>query len=139
MVDAVVVQKEPDGEVHALEMSDVSEQEREQYGAIAGALIGFGMEGEEGMEAGAAAGAEAVSEEGGFLGDETAWSIADTIPLGTAAAVALLEHRWAIPLRDAILRAGGVPLADTWIHPQDLVEYGIVAAESSKRETADEG
>ena len=38
--------------------------------------------------------------------------------------MALLEHRWAIPLRDAIRRNGGFPLADAWIHPEDLVAIG---------------
>jgi hypothetical protein len=60
--------------------------------------------------------------------DEAVWSIADTIPAGTAAAVALIEHRWAIPLRDAVRRAGGVALADTWVHPEDLVAAGAAAA-----------
>lgn len=134
LVDLVAVKKEPNGDIQAIEMSDLTEEELEQYGAIAGALIGLGMEGEEGMEAGAVAGAEAVEEEGGFLGDETAWSIADAIPFGTAAGVALIEHRWAIPLRDAIVRAGGVPLADTWIHPMDLVAYGISKAPAGMEE-----
>jgi hypothetical protein len=41
-----------------------------------------------------------------------------------SAAVALIEHRWAIPLRDAIRRAGGVTTADAWVHPEDLVAAG---------------
>jgi uncharacterized membrane protein len=123
VVDLVVVAKDVDGEIAAVELSDLSEDERAQFGAIAGALVGLGMEGdEEGLEAGALAGADAAAE--GFLGDEAVWSVADVIPAGTTAAVALLEHRWAIPLRDAIRRAGGIPLADTWVHPEDLVAAG---------------
>ena len=83
---------------------------------------------DEGVEAGALAGAEAAED--GLLGDDTMWSIADTIPMGTTAAVALIEHRWAISLRDAIRRAGGVPLADSWIHPEDLVAIGAAASEA---------
>jgi uncharacterized membrane protein len=123
VVDLVVVAKDTAGEIAAVEVSDLSDEERAEFGALAGALIGLGMEGdEEGLEAGALAGAEAA--EGGILGDEAVWSIADVIPMGTTAAVALLEHRWAIPLRDAIRRAGGVPLADTWLHPEDLIAAG---------------
>lgn len=125
VVDLVVVAKDDDGEITSVEISDLSDGEREEFGAIAGALIGLGAEGdEEGMEAGAVAGAEAAED--GILGEEAMWSIADTIPDGTTAAVALLEHRWAIPLRDAIRRAGGVPLADSWIHPEDLIAFGAV-------------
>ena len=95
--------KDLGGEIVGVELSDLSDDQRAEFGAIAGALIGLGVEpDEEGVEAGALAGAEAAED--GLLGDETMWSIADTIPMGTTAAVALIEHRWAIPLRDAIRR-----------------------------------
>jgi hypothetical protein len=55
--------------------------------------------------------------------------VADAIPPGMTAAIAMLEHRWAIPLRDAVLDNDGVILADEWIHPEDLVRYGAEAAE----------
>ena len=122
LVDLVVVTKDTGGEIIGVELSDLTTEETAELGAIAGALVGLGMDGEDGAEAGAIAGAEAT--EGGILGEEEMWSIADSIPLGTTAAVALIEHRWAIPLRDAIRDAGGVPLADSWIHPEDLVALG---------------
>ena len=50
------------------------------------------------------------------------------IPPDTAVAIALLEHRWAIPMREAIVKAGGFPILDTWVHPRDLVEVGLLAA-----------
>ena len=51
---------------------------------------------------------------------QPAWSLADSMPVGSMAAVALIEHVWAGPLRDAIQRAGGVPLDETWLAPADL-------------------
>ena len=36
---------------------------------------------------------------------------------------------WAIPLRNAIVEAGGIALADEWIHPKDLIAVGVAAAE----------
>jgi uncharacterized membrane protein len=125
LVDLVVVAKDEDDEVVAVELSDLSPEESAEFGALAGALIGLGADGEEGAEAGAVAGAEAGAD--GILGEEAAWSIADAIPPGATAAVALIEHRWAIPLRDAIRAAGGFPLADTWVHPEDLVAYGAAS------------
>jgi uncharacterized membrane protein len=112
LVDLVAVAKDMEGDVVALEASDLSFDQATEFGAIVGALIGLGAEGDEGE----------------FLGDEAVWSIADTIPNGTAAAVALIEHRWAIPFRDAVRRAGGVALADTWVHPEDLIAAGAAAA-----------
>ena len=40
----------------------------------------------------------------------------------------LLEHQWAIPLRDKIVNAGGIALADEWIHPTDLIAIGAAAS-----------
>ena len=127
LVDLLVVHKNDDGSIDKIEISDINELEK--VGAVAGALLGFGAAGEEGAEVGAVAGAEAV--EGGSMFDpDQVWFIADAIPEGMTAAVAVLEHRWAIPLRDAIARSGGMALADEWIHPQDLIELGIEATEA---------
>ena len=46
----------------------------------------------------------------------------------SAAALVLLEHHWAVPLRDAIARAGGFRVSDGFISPLDLVEIGLVTA-----------
>ncbi len=97
---------------------------------MAGALIGLGAGGEEGAEIGAVLGAERA-EETHPLPDDI-WYIDDVLPDDTAAAVALLEHRWAIGLREAIRDAGGFHLADAWIHPLDLVAIGLLAAEEAE-------
>ena len=52
--------------------------------------------------------------------DGSAWSLADAIPPGATAAVALIEHLWAAPLREAIQRAGGTALEETWLAPEDV-------------------
>jgi uncharacterized membrane protein len=123
LIDVIVVRKDEDGEVSALEASDLTEAESVELGALAGALIGFGAGGEEGAEVGAAAGAIAAEDGVSPLEDEV-WYVADAIPPGATAAVAILEHRWAIPLREAIENAGGMPIADAWLHPTDLIELG---------------
>ena len=127
IVDALVVSKDDDGNVVALEVSDLSQDEATEMGEIVGALIGFGYGTEEAVEAGAEAGAEAM-EDGHLIPDEDAWYVADAIPNGTAAAIILIEHMWAIPLRNSIVEAGGIALADEWIHPKDLIAVGVAAA-----------
>jgi len=57
------------------------------------------------------------------------WEATEAVPPGGAAAVVLIEHRWAIPLRSAILDAGGFLVSDAWIHPTDLVAIGLLASE----------
>jgi len=127
LIDMGFVRKDEDGLITMIEHSDLSQDETIEFGATVGALIGLGAAGEEGAEAGAIAGAEAALD-GGMIEDQV-WYIADEIPEGTAAAVALIEHRWAIPLRSAILNAGGFLVSDAWIHPADLVAIGLLASE----------
>ena len=130
VIDAMVVYKDADGNVAVLQDTDLSGEEFGEVGAVIGGLIGLGMAGEEGLEAGAEAGAEALEGERIF-DDEDVWYAVDAIPPNTAAAIALFEHRWAIPFRDAIVRAGGFVLADEWIHAKDLVAVGALAAEEA--------
>ena len=127
IIDVLVVKKELDGDLTIVQATDLTQDESMEFGAVVGGLIGLGAAGEEGMEAGAVAGAEAL-EDGRVFDEDEVWYVADTIPPGTAAAIALIEHRWAIPLRSTILEAGGMLLADEWIHPVDLVAVGVAAA-----------
>jgi hypothetical protein len=126
LIDLIVVRKDDDGNIEKLQQSDLSQEELEDFGAIVGALIGIGADGDEGATVGAVLGAAAM-EDGHVFDAENTWYVDDAIPPGTAAAVALLEHRWAIGLRDAIQNAGGFHLADAWIHPADLVAIGATA------------
>ena len=131
LIDLMAVHKDDEGNVIVLQKSDLTLDDRVELGAVIGALIGAGMDGEEGMEAGAMAGAEGALEgDGHMIDEEDAWYIADAIPNGSAAGIALIEHRWLIPLRDSIVAAGGTALADEWIHAKDLVAIGLDAAEA---------
>src|SRR5262245_58835512 len=89
LVDLIAVRKDADGNVDVVQQSDLSVEEAEHVGAVAGALIGLGDEdAERGAELGALAGSD-----GHILDDDEAWYVVDAIPNGTAAAVALIEHR----------------------------------------------
>ena len=133
VIDALAVYKDAEGELEVEHLSNLTEDEAIELGSKIGALIGLGFEGEEGVEAGAIAGAEAVAAEGGVqVFDEDAWDVLEDIPNDSAAALILLEHHWAVPLRDAIARAGGFRISDGFISPLDLVEIGLVSAEEAK-------
>ena len=58
VIDSIAVYKDADGELEVEHLSNLTEQEAIELGSKIGALIGLGVEGEEGMEAGAVAGAE---------------------------------------------------------------------------------
>ena len=137
LVDALAVTKDLDGTLVALQLSGLSVAESEDFGATVGALIGLGLDGEEGMEIGAVLGAEAGSD-GHVIDESQMYDIGDLIAPGSAAAIALIEHVWAGPLRGAIARAGGVPVSDTWVHPLDLVDIGLDVAVDLEIEALEE-
>ena len=113
VVDLLVVQKGADGVVRRLHHSDLT---GDGAGAVLGALIGL----------------DATGPDGGELpAEEEFWSLDEAIPNDSAAAIALVEHRWAIGTRDAIGAAGGVAVAEAWIHPADLAAAGLVDAEDT--------
>ena len=134
VIDALAVHKDAEGEIEVAHLSNLSKEEAIELGSKVGALVGLGIEGEEGMAAGAVAGAEAVAETGGVhvFSDEDAWDVIDDIPADSAAALILLEHHWAVPLRDAVARAGGYRVADGFISPLDLVAIGLVSAQEAE-------
>lgn len=138
VIDTLAVYKDDEGNVAELHQSQLNSEEMAEFGAVVGALVGLGAEGEEGMARGAEVGAEVVEERGGVFDEEAAWDVLADIPNDTASALILLEHRWAIPLRDAIARAGGMRLASEFISPLDLVAFGLVTAEDARELTAAE-
>jgi len=138
LVDLLFVTKNADGEIAALERSDLTQGEFRDLGALAGALVGLGAAGAAGLEVGAAAGAETAGA-GTVFDQQEVWEVADAIPAGSSAALALLEHRWAIPLRDAIADAGGVTVADEWVHPRDLVAAGAALDAQQAQSSAEQG
>ncbi len=129
VVDLLGVYKGEDGTVLAAEATDLTEDEAITYGAWVGALIGLGAGGVEGAEAGAIAGAiHAMDEyEYGIDADGLA-TIADDIPAGGAAMLLVIEHTWAIPLRDALRASGGIMIAQDFLSPEALIALGAAAS-----------
>jgi uncharacterized membrane protein len=133
VIDALAVYKDAEGEIEVEHLSNLSEEEAIELGSKVGALVGLGIEGEEGLAAGAAAGGEAAASGMHVFSDEEAWDVLEEIPNDSAAALLLLEHHWAVPLRDAIARANGYRISDGFISPLDLVEIGLVSSEEAER------
>lgn len=133
VIDALAVHKDADGEIEVAHLSNLTKDEAIELGSTVGALIGLGIEGEEGAIEGAQAGAEAASDGVEVFSEERAWDVLEEIPNDSAAALILLEHHWAVPLRDAIARSGGFRISDGFVSPLDLVEVGLVTAEEAQQ------
>ena len=127
VIDALAVHKDADGEIEVAHLSTLTTEEAIEIGTVVGALVGLGIDGEEGMEIGAVLGAEAGAEGLEVFTDEDAWDVIEEIPNDSAAALILIEHHWAVGLRDAVASAGGVRISDGFIDPVDLIAVGLVA------------
>ena len=129
VVDLLGVYKDQEGNVVAAEMSELTEDEAISYGAWVGALIGLGAGGEAGAEMGAIVGAVSAMDEYEYGLDEEALStIAEDIPAGGAGMMLVVEHRWMIPLRNAMRAQGGILIAQDFLNPESLIAFGAEAA-----------
>jgi uncharacterized membrane protein len=120
LIDLLLVHRNGKGQIEQIEQAHLEIDGGQVMGAMAGELLGL-VEGREAVEPTITA---SVGTGGRAFGEDEVWYLADVIPNGSSAAIALIEHRWAIPLRDAITKAGAQTLADSWIHPNDLVAIG---------------
>jgi uncharacterized membrane protein len=123
IVDALAVIAEQD-EVDIIRVSDLDEAQREELGAEIGALIGLGANGIDGFVEGALAGEEVVAEGGLGIIEEITADLVDELPDDSAAMLLIIEHTWAVPLREAVVDAGGVLMANQWIGAADLIALG---------------
>jgi uncharacterized membrane protein len=138
VIDSLAVYKDAEGNLEAEHLSNLTTDEAVELGSTIGALIGLGFAGEEGAEAGAELGAAAGAEGNiGMMSEAVTagegWDVLEDIPPDSAAALILLEHHWAVPLRDAVMRAGGFRISDAFISPLDLVAIGMVEAEEAQQ------
>jgi uncharacterized membrane protein len=134
VIDALAVHKDASGEIEVQHLSNLTKEEAIELGSKVAALVGLGIEGEEGLHAAAEIGAEDAAARGiEVFDDEIEWDVIEEIPNGSAAALILLEHHWAVPLRDAVARAGGYRIADGMIAPYDLLAVGLASAEEAKQ------
>jgi uncharacterized membrane protein len=132
VIDALAVYKDADGEVEIEHLSNLTTEEAVELGSTVAALVGLGIAGEQGAEAAAEVGAEVAATEGvRVFDDAAAWDVIGEIPPHTASALLLIEHHWAVPLRDAIARAGGYRIGDAFISPIDLVAIGMLTAQEA--------
>jgi uncharacterized membrane protein len=132
VLDALAIQKKNDGTIVSLGASDLTPDQRVVYGAIVGGLLGFGATGtEEGMEIGAGMGAETFADKNFGLSGGDIQAIAQDIPTGKTALLVLFEHRWAIPLKEALQDAGGVVLAQGLVRPESIIALGSVISDAA--------
>jgi uncharacterized membrane protein len=124
IVDLLLIRKDSAGTIATLTSSDLDWEEASDYGAYIGGLVGFGSGGHEGVERGKMQGAAELAD-GHFFDENDAFRLAEAVPPGSSVAMLLIEHRWAIPLTQAVQRANGFELDNMWITPDELIRVGL--------------
>lgn len=104
VLDVIFVAKSLDGDIEIVRTDDV------HTGALSQAILGLGE-------------GESVSE--ALAEDADVWYAADAIEPGNAAGIMVLEHRWSIPLREAITAAGGTSVVTEWVDEAEVAGLGV--------------
>lgn len=129
ILDALFVGKEDDGDLVALEMGDLGEEDGDEIlGVIIGELLGFSFEGED------PSAPPAEITEASAIGVTVAdvRRIARDLAPGTGAALLLIEHHWAAGLRNAIAEAGGSVILQGFLTLEGLALIGAELAATAE-------
>ena len=125
VINLVVLQKAADGSMTVGQYSDLTPDERQALGVVAGGLVGYGAAGVEGAKAGAQAMADRqASGAAQATRQQIAASILDAMPNGSSAALLVVAHNWVERLGEGVAESGGAILATGFIWPEDLVYLG---------------
>jgi len=127
-VDYMFVSKDKKGKLIQVEGTDLGDTELIDLGAGIGALIGFGAAGEEGANIGWREGEEMVAESGIGFTKEDMDRIADDIPKNSSALIMIIEHLWAKNLKQQLLDADAVMLANGMLTRDMFMQIGALAA-----------
>lgn len=129
VLDALFVAKEDNGDLIALEVGDLGDEEGDELlGVIIGELLGFSFEGED-----PAAPPSEITEASAIgVGVSDIRRIARDLAPGTAAGLLLIEHHWAAGLRDAIADAGGSLLLQGFLTLEGLAMVGAELAATAE-------
>ncbi len=138
LIDLRFVYRDANGDVSAMEATQLDDAERQRFGAAVGALIGLGAGGMEGAQRGVETGAMAAARRTFGMNEENVQQIADEIPNDSAAAIFLIEHLWAKDLKQALRDANGFLIAQGMVTPEALVMAGAALREAVEAADSEE-
>lgn len=124
LIDLFVALKDASGEIVAVELNDLTEDESVEFGQVVGKLLGVSDVSAGELAASAIENILASASHSVGLDYHGIRKVVEELAPGKAFGVLMFEHTWAIPLRDAIRRAGGNPLAQGFLTPEALVMVG---------------
>jgi uncharacterized membrane protein len=130
LVDLLYVYKDKDGLLRSKNVSDLAEASKAEYGLVLQGLMGIreAQKTQGDVDKITAAMSFSAGEFG--LSSKHVQEIADKLPLGGSAILALFEHTWAVRLKEAILNAGGELIAQGLLSPEIMAVTGTTLQEA---------
>jgi hypothetical protein len=124
VIDLQFVMKEADGTVHALHERDLPDGSVSAFGALIDPLLGLAATIETHPEQSSALESMLSPDQGAGLDLDMVRSAVTDLAPGTAAALVMIEHAWAIGLGTAIVEAGGRMVAQGFLTRDALLAVG---------------
>ena len=128
VLDMLLIRKDAHGTIQQLQFGELGEQERAFAGSVAGGILGLRPESVARDKPAATYGVMAVAEHEFGLDEADLREITRDIPNGGAAAIVLVEHLWAVRLKDAIDDAGCRLIAEGMLTTATLSALGADVA-----------
>ena len=136
LIDLAYIRKSEDGTLQHGRMSGLSDEEQRKFGTVARALIGMGATMEYARSGGEIGTGAFVDQDFGESVQEIKeriYEAAQDLPPGGACAIALIEHRWLLELKENVQKQGVVILTQGLVRPRSLLMLGaeLQAAEQA--------
>lgn len=123
LIDYIFVMKDANGDMMSVQGTDLGRKEIEEFDSVLGALLGLGAGGMEGAKVGAEAGAKYGEYDMG-LAERDIKNIAEEIPKNSSALLMIVEHLWAKKIKEALVNANGIMMAQGMLTPELVVRIG---------------
>jgi uncharacterized membrane protein len=123
LIDYIFVMKDSNGDMMSIQGTDLGRKEIEAFDSVLGALLGLGAGGMEGAIAGAEAGAKYGEYDMGFT-ERDVKNIAEEIPNNSSALLMVVEHLWTKKIKEALVNANGIMIAQGMLTPELVVMIG---------------
>jgi len=122
VLDLLFVLKDENGDVFAMEDTDLAPGEDAEMGRLISQMLGLS----EGSAASGGIDTNALTDTSRDYGltNEDILDVANQIEAGTSAGILLVEHVWAAGLKQAIREAGGYPIAQGFLTPEAFMMIG---------------
>lgn len=119
LIDALAVARTANGDVVAIEDSDFSAAEVAEIGSAIRMLTGM-----DSAESVTESSSDLAIDKGIGLTPADIRNVAESIEPGSAMLYLLIEHTWAIGLKEAVRGVGGVPVVQGFLTPEAMLMVG---------------